>query len=201
MRTLLATLAIAAFAAPAHAQDDSAFVEFQVLKPEIEEKDIQRAYDLLDSVRTLINQDSLKFEYAVFKYSEEGEQSKTNAGRILNPQTGETDFEIGDLPPEIYFAMDTLKSGQISAPVKFENIQTDEITFKVILLLSRTEPHVANLKDDYARIQKATLERKKLKHMEKWVAEQKDKIFIKIDKDYNICPNVSDWNSDKPTGN
>jgi peptidyl-prolyl cis-trans isomerase SurA len=162
-----------------------------LIKPDILEEDIQKAYNTLDSIRTLVEADSITFEYAVFKFSDEDEQSKNNAGILLNPQTGATVFEIGDLPPEIFFAVDTLKESQISAPVRFENIQTDEIQFKAILLVSRTAPHVANLKDDYHKIQNATLERKKLSYMENWVKEQKDKIFIKIDGEYSNCPQVS----------
>jgi peptidyl-prolyl cis-trans isomerase SurA len=90
-----------------------------LIKPDILEEDIQKAYNTLDSIRTLVEADSITFEYAVFKFSDEDEQSKNNAGILLNPQTGATVFEIGDLPPEIFFAVDTLKESQISAPVRF----------------------------------------------------------------------------------
>lgn len=166
-----------------------------LLKPKIEQSDIDATRNKLDSIRKLVAIDSISFEYAVARFSEENTQSKTNAGRVSNPKTGDNFFEIGDLQPEIFFAIDTMKVGQVSSPIKFENIQTNEITFKSIILFSRTEPHVANLKDDYSKIQNAALERKKIGYMEDWVNEQKGKIFIKIDEDYGNCSNIKDWNT------
>jgi len=166
-----------------------------LLKPKIEQSDIDLVHNMLDSLRKLVAIDSIPFEYVVAKYSDESTQSKNNAGRISNQKTGDNFFEIGDLQPEIFFAIDTMKVGQISAPIKFENIQTDEVTFRAIILFSRTEPHVANLRDDYSKIQNAALERKKMGYMEEWVQEQKGKIFIKIDEDYGNCPNIKDWNT------
>ena len=166
-----------------------------LMAPVIEQADIQKAYDQLDSIRNLVGSDSISFEYAVFKFSDEESQSKTSAGLIMNPQTGEPTFEIGDLPPEIFFAIDTMKTGTISAPVRFENVQTGEVIFKSILLISRSEPHVANLTDDYSKIQNAALERKKLTYMDKWVKEQREKIFINIRGTYGNCEQVSKFNN------
>lgn len=161
-----------------------------LVKPRVLQADIDKAYALLDSVRMLVAGDSISFEYAVARYSEEDEQSKTNAGVILNPQTGVPGFEIGDLPPEIFFAIDTMEIGDISAPIKFEDMRTDEVVFKAIYLMSRTDPHVANLQDDYAKIQNAALERKKLQYMNEWVSNQKDKIFIRINDEYRDCADL-----------
>ena len=103
-------------------------------------------------------------------------------------------YEVGDLPPEVYFALDTMTVGQLSQPIKFENIQTGEVVYKVIKLISRTEPHVANLKDDYNKIQNATLALKKEKHMDTWVEGQIGEIFIKIGDEYGSCPKTPIWN-------
>lgn len=161
-----------------------------LVKPRIRQADVDKAYAKLDSIRLLVAGDSISFEYAVARFSEEDEQSKTNAGVILNPQTGVPGFEIGDLPPEIFFAIDTMDVGNISAPIRFEDMRTDEVVFKAIYLMSRTDPHVANLQDDYAKIQNAALERKKLQYMNEWVNNQKDKIFIRINDEYSDCADL-----------
>lgn len=172
-----------------------------LIKPKIVDQDIQRAYMRLDSIRNLVMKDSISFQYAVARFSDENTQSKTNAGLLVNPQTGQALFEIGDLSPEVYFAIDTMKVGNISAPVRFDNLETGEVTFKAIYLISRTEPHVANLQDDYAKIQNAALERKKLSFMEKWVKEQKGKIYIKVEDDFATCPNIDSWQNKNLKGN
>ena len=39
---------------------------------------------------------------------------------MVNPVTGNTFFEIGDLEPDVYFAIDTMKVGSLSAPFEFK---------------------------------------------------------------------------------
>jgi peptidyl-prolyl cis-trans isomerase SurA len=164
-----------------------------LLKPKVEEKDNEATIRTLDSLKTLIVADSISFEYTVIRHTDENAPTKTTGGLLLNPQSADPIFEVGDLPPEVYFAIDTMQIGQLSAPIKFENIQTGEVVYKVIKLISRTEPHVANLQDDYYKIQNAALERKKAEHMETWVKSQVGEIFIKIDKDYSNCPGTAIW--------
>ena len=165
-----------------------------LLKPKVEEKDFQQTIATLDSLKNLIAIDSIAFEYTVIRHTDENAQTKTTGGLLLNPQTGDPIFEVGDLPPEVYFAIDTMQVGQLSTPIKFENIQSGEVVYKVIKLISRTEPHVANLQDDYHKIQNAALERKKEAHMETWVQSQIGEIFIKISNEYDSCPGTEMWN-------
>lgn len=166
-----------------------------LLKPKVEEKDYVQTIKTLDSLTNLIQTDSISFEYTVIRHTDDNAQTKNTGGLLLNPQTGDPIFEVGDLPPEVYFAIDTMTVGQMSAPIKFENIQSGEVIYKVIKLISRTEPHLANLQDDYYKIQNAALELKKEAHMDKWISEQIGEIFIKISDDYNTCPSAEMWNS------
>ena len=52
---------------------------------------------------------------------------------------------------------------------------------------AQTAPHVVNLKDDYAKLQNATLSRKQIEVMSEWVQEKAQKEYIKIDPAYNDC--------------
>jgi peptidyl-prolyl cis-trans isomerase SurA len=165
-----------------------------LLKSKVEDKDFEQTITTLDSLRNLIVTDSISFEYTVIRHTDKNAQTKNTGGLLLNPQTGDPIFEVGDLPPEVYFAVDTMKVGQLSMPIKFENIQSGEVVYKVIKLISRTDPHAANLKDDYHKIQNATLERKKAEHMETWVESQIGEIFINISDDYSSCPGTDAWN-------
>ena len=128
-----------------------------LLKSKVEDKDFEQTITTLDSLRNLIVTDSISFEYTVIRHTDKNAQTKNTGGLLLNPQTGDPIFEVGDLPPEVYFAVDTMKVGQLSMPIKFENIQSGEVVYKVIKLISRTDPHAANLKDDYHKIQNAVM--------------------------------------------
>jgi peptidyl-prolyl cis-trans isomerase SurA len=149
-----------------------------LIRPEITAEDREIAYQKLDSIRTLITVDSTTFSQAIAKYSEE-DYSKTRAGRISNPTTGEPYFELGDLDPAIYFAIDKLTAGDLTKVIEYDS-RTGEKQFRVVKILSRTEPHVANLGDDYSKIRKAALEEKKGRHIIEWIDTRIAKNYIEI---------------------
>jgi len=162
-----------------------------LIKPEITFNDIDLAKAKLDTIRDLILTDSITFTQAVKRYSED-EQSKNNAGLMLNPKTGTTLFEVGDLPTEVYFAIDEMKVGDISEPLEFYDARQEQ-QFRIVKLRSFSDPHKANLNDDYAKIQTAAIERKKGQHMSDWIDSKVVKTYIQLEPEYNQCPNMKKW--------
>jgi len=132
--------------------------------PEVTEEDIQTTKELLDSVKMLITNDSLPFEYAVKRFSDDEAQSYTNAGRMLNPDTGDTFWETGQLPYQLYFAIDGLEEGDLSDIVEVE--ERGEKVFKVLQLQTKTRPHRASLDTDFNRIKQFAQESKKYQECE-----------------------------------
>jgi len=165
-----------------------------LLRPNLTEDDKIRSLGILDTVRNLISVDSLKFSYAVKIYSNKEQQSFNNDGRMVNPKTGNTFFEIADLDPDIYFTIDTMKVGDISQPIEFE--ERGEIMYRVIYLQSRTDPHRANLKQDYNKIRTGAIEERKAQFMSSWIEEKIGSTYIKIDRAYQGCPNLIKWQED-----
>jgi peptidyl-prolyl cis-trans isomerase SurA len=163
-----------------------------LIKPEITDADLDKARAHLDSVRTLIMEDSLDFSVAVKRFSNEDMQSFNNDGRMINPTTGNTFFEIGDLDPDIYFTIDTMNVGDISRPFEFTG-RTGETLFRIVQLQSRTTPHRANLQQDYSKIQQAAIEAKKSDYINQWVQETVDATYIDIDPMYDGCPQLERW--------
>lgn len=157
-----------------------------LVKPEITEADLALAGEVLDSVRNLITIDTMNFGKAVTRYSDKSQQSFNNSGNVVNPVTGNTFFEIGDLDPDVYFAIDSLEVNEITKPIGFQS-QTGEQLYKIVRLISRSEPHKANLKTDYSRIQKAALESKKNVYIASWVQEKVGSTYIEIDDFYGTC--------------
>lgn len=171
---------------------NSIHVSHILVKPEITPEDLEIARNHLDSVRQLIMKDSLGFSIAVKRFSDEDQQSYNNDGRMMNPETGNTFFEIGDLDPDIYFTIDTMQVGEVSAPFEFTD-PAGETYFRIIQLQSRTAPHRANLQQDYSKIQQATIESKKNEFINEWVQEKVDATYIDVDPMYNGCPQVGKW--------
>lgn len=163
-----------------------------LIKPEITDADLELARQHLDSVRLLVANDSIDFSRAVKRYSYEDVQSYNNDGRMVNPATGNTFFEIGDLDPDIYFTIDTMDVSQLSAPFEYTD-PTGETLYRVVQLQSRTAPHRANLAQDYSKIQQATIESKRNDFVNSWIEEKVNSTYIAVDGMYNGCPNLSKW--------
>lgn len=163
-----------------------------LVRAEITPEDLDKAKVFLDSIRGLILNDSLAFGLAVKRYGDKNYPSYNNDGRMTNPTTGNTFFEIGDLDPDIYFAIDTLKTGGITQAFPFRG-PDGEMRFRIIKLQSKTPPHRANLEQDYSRIQAAAIDQKKNQFINDWIAEKVENTYIEIDPRYQTCPNLSKW--------
>lgn len=163
-----------------------------LLRPEITEEDFDLVRRKLDSIRTLIIQDSISFSYAVKRFSYDKAQSYNNDGRMVNPLTGNTFFEVGDLEPDIYFAVDTLKIKGITAPLEFRD-PSGEVQFHIIQMQSKTPPHKANLLQDYSKIQKASIESKKNEYINLWIDDKIGSTFVRLEQKYSSCPTLDIW--------
>lgn len=164
-----------------------------LITPKIEQQDLDLAIHVLDSLRTAITVDSLlTFEEAVKSFGDENTTSFNNGGRMLNPKSGNTFFEIGDLDHRLFFVIDTLKVNQISSPIAAKD-PTGKVSFQVIKLLSRSRPHKASLKTDYSRIREAALSEKKNAHLDKWIQSHIARTYIEVDPSFHTCPTLDRW--------
>ncbi|MCB9283229.1 MAG: peptidylprolyl isomerase [Lewinellaceae bacterium] len=163
-----------------------------LVRPEITQADLQLAKEKLDSVRALIVSDSISFSKALKDFGYKDVQSFNNDGRMINPRTGNNFFEIADLEPDVYFAIDTMKVGGISAPFSYRD-PSGETLFRIVKLVSRTNPHRANLKEDYAKIQEAAIEEKKSVFLSEWIQEKVHSTYIYVDPAFADCPAMGKW--------
>jgi peptidyl-prolyl cis-trans isomerase SurA len=157
---------------------------------------LQKAKDFLDSLADAIrlHKDSLTFSQAASRFSDE-EDSKVNGGKIVNPNTGDTRFqlnEIGQVDPNIALTIEKLKLGEMSEPVVTET-QDGKEAYRILYIYSRTEPHKENMKQDYLRIQSDALNDKENKIIKKWIAKKLLSTYVRIDGDYKDCAFDNDW--------
>ncbi|MEK7256780.1 MAG: peptidylprolyl isomerase, partial [Bacteroidota bacterium] len=163
-----------------------------LVKPEITNADLELAKTKADSIRNLVLEKKLTFSDAVKRFGYDQVQSYNNDGKMINPNSGNTFFEIADLEPDVYFTIDTMKVGETSKPYSF-NDPRGEPFFRLIQLQSRTEPHVASLEKDYSKIQQAAVEQKKAIHISEWVEQKVDLTYIQIDPAYTGCGVLAKW--------
>lgn len=157
--------------------------------PRVNEEDIDKAVKKLDSVRNMLVAGELQFGEAVSKYSDE-EQSKFTGGRMTAPD-GSSQVTIDQLGKDIVGIIDGLQPGQYSKPLSFTD-ERGKKGVRLLYMISRTEPHRENLKDDYGKIATRALEEKKEAHLEKWFRKNAASFFVQLDDEYKRCENLQD---------
>ena len=166
-----------------------------LVQPEITDADIDKSRQYLDSIATLIAVDTFTFSYAVKRFGYDKVQSYNNDGRMSNPASGNTFFEIGDLDPDVYFAIDELEIDSLSEVMEFRGPTGDPL-LRVVQLRSRTSPHRATLRQDYAKIQDATKNAKQQNYLSDWIEKRIGSTFVMVDERYRACPQIKNWMED-----
>ncbi len=161
-----------------------------LIKPEAGEDDQMSAFTKLDSLRRALIGDSIKFEDAAKKYSEDKETAQFG-GFFTDPQTGVNRIATDNMDPTIFFTVDSLKPGSYTKPLPFKT-QDGKKGARILYFKSKILPHEANLKQDYQKIQSATLEKKKGEAIKKWFKKTKSEVFISREKDYADCEILRD---------
>lgn len=164
-----------------------------LIMPQHTADDYRAAMQKLDSVRSEIVAGKLTFSEAVGKYSTD-ENSKMTGGMIVSPQTGASQLEVDQLDPQLALMIDSLKIGAISQPQQYKN-QRGEISTRIVFLKTRTEPHKANLRDDYSKIQGVAKAQKEHDHMDAWITERLPTYYLKIDPDFAGCSSLQRWSA------
>jgi peptidyl-prolyl cis-trans isomerase SurA len=155
-----------------------------LISPRPSEEDLKKASRYLDSLRTKIVNDTIKFERAAKEYSDDVE-TKGNGG-FFSDRESNTRLLVDELDPVIFFTVDTMKVGAVSRPIVY---RTDEgkDAVRILYYKSRIPPHQASLDQDWTRIQNATLNHKKDRALQKWFQKARKDVFISIDDEYDFC--------------
>ncbi len=157
-----------------------------LLRPRVSATDKVRAIERLDSIRQLIVSDSLQFEQAVIRFSED-KNTVMNAGLMINPNTGSSRFEYQDLAPEIAKQIYMLNEGDISQPFVMMDQTKNREVCAIVRVEKKTDIHRANLTDDFQAI-KGMLEQKlSADFIHNWILKKQKTTFVQIDPEWQGC--------------
>ena len=157
-----------------------------LLRPRISASDKIKAIERLDSIRSFVLLDSMQFEQAVIRYSED-KNTVMNAGLMINPNTGGSRFEYQELAPEIAKQIYTMQEGEISQPFVMMDQSKNREVCAIVRLKKKTDVHRANLTDDFQTI-KAMLEAKKGQELlREWILKKQKTTFVQISPEWQGC--------------
>ena len=157
-----------------------------LLRPRISASDKIKAIERLDSIRSFVLLDSMQFEQAVIRYSED-KNTVMNAGLMINPNTGGSRFEYQELAPEIAKQIYTMQEGEISQPFVMMDQSKNREVCAIVRLKKKTDVHRANLTDDFQTI-KAMLEAQKGQELlREWILKKQKTTYVQISPEWQGC--------------
>jgi len=169
---------------------DDASIRHILKIPQVSSIEINDARQRLDTVRSKLIAGTIKFGEAVSKYSDD-ESSKFTGGRIQG-RDGNTFLTIDQLDKDLVARLKDLTVGEYSQPAEYVD-ERGKKGVRIIQLITRTEPHRENLKDDYNKVAQRALEDKKNEMLEKWFYKNIPTYYINVDNEYKDCPEMKKW--------
>ncbi len=173
-------------------QGDKVDFRHILLIPKVSSESKLKAKEYLDSIANVIRTDTLTFEQAAMRFSDD-EDTRLAGGLLTNPYTGTSQFEAKHIDPSINFALRDLKVGEISDAFEAKS-KTGQVVFKVLHLIKKTKAHTVNMNDDYQMIQDMALAKKKEDEIKRWVEEKQKETYVKVEGKYSECKfNFPGW--------
>ncbi|MBA4240638.1 MAG: peptidylprolyl isomerase [Sphingobacteriaceae bacterium] len=174
---------------------ESVDVRHILMAPKISQIEFLRAKEELDSIRQLIVSGQIKFADAALKFSTD-KDTKQNGGILINPAANSSKWEldeIGQMDQNLVFMLENqMKVGDVSPIIQYVGTDAKQ-AWRIVYLKSRTEPHKANMQDDYIKLlNMATFERQK-KSIKDWITKKSKTTYIKIDSEFNSCKLEYNW--------
>ena len=173
-----------------------------LLKPQYTVEDREKAFSRLDSLRTKILDDEIKFTLAARFFSEDP-ATRTNGGQMADPATGSSYFEIDQLKPADYAAIQDLKEGEISEPVEstdnegYQQGRTGNTVYKIIRVDKIVPAHPASFTNDYAELQGRVRSERQMQAIDEFLEKKIKETYIVIDPMYKECSFSRDIWSEK----
>lgn len=159
-----------------------------LLKPKVEEKDLEAALVRLDSIADDIRNQKFTFDDAA-TYISQDKDTKNNHGLMANKNTGTARFEMQDLAQvsqEVAKMVENMNVGEISRAFTMINDKGKEVC-AIVKLKSRINGHKATISEDYQRLEAIVMEKRSEDKLEKWIKEKQKHTYVRINEKWQKC--------------
>ena len=159
-----------------------------LLKPEYTSDDRDKAFHVLDSLKTELSNGAVTFELAAKFYSQDP-TTKTNGGQMADPMTGSSYFEIDQLKPQDYAAIKELKEGEISIPVESLDNEgrSGNTVYKIIKVDKILPAHIASFNTDYTLLLDQARQKSSMAAIDAFIESKIESTYIVIDPLFKDC--------------
>ena len=159
-----------------------------LLKPKVEEKEMESALLRLDSIAKDIRNAKFSFDEAA-SYISHDKDTRNNHGLMANPVSGTARFEMQELAQvsqEVAKTVEGLNVGEISEPFTMINSKGKEIC-AIVKLKARVDGHKATITEDYQRLKSIVQAKLGEEKLQKWILEKQKSTYVRINENWATC--------------
>ena len=159
-----------------------------LMKPKVEEKELEKSLNRLDSVAKDIRNAKFTFDDAA-TYLSQDKDTRNNHGLMANPKTGTARFEMQDLAQvsqEVAKIINELNVGEISEPFTMVNNKGKEVC-AIVKLKARIDGHKATITEDYQRLKSIVEAKRGEEKLDKWIREKQKSTYVRINENWVKC--------------
>lgn len=159
-----------------------------LLRPEVEERELDASLNRLDSLAKDIRNGKLTFDEAAM-YVSHDKDTRNNHGLMANPETRTARFEMQELAQvsqEIAKTVNEMNVGEVSEPFVMINRQGKEVC-AIVKLKARIDGHKATIAEDYQRLKAVVQEKLGEEKLMKWIAQKQKTTYVRINDDWKKC--------------
>ena len=163
-----------------------------LLRPRYTVEDRDSAFIRLDSIRNAILMDSITFEQAAKKFSQDP-LTRTNGGLVPDVETGAPFIDIDKLKKEEYNVLKDMQPGEISRPIESTDNESragmaaGNTAYKIIRLDEIREAHTPTFNQDFDILLNMATNQKAEEAVEAFIKDKMNTIYIVIDPLFQKC--------------
>lgn len=160
-----------------------------LLKPKVDEEEIEAALNKLDTLANDIRKGKVTFDEAATWVSQD-KDTKNNHGLLANPQTGTSRFEMqhlaGLVSQDVAKVVEGMQIGEISKPFTMINSKGKEVC-AIVKLKNRIDAHKATITEDYQRLKSMVTAKRSEEKLHDWIVEKQKSTYVRINPNWRKC--------------
>ena len=160
-----------------------------LLKPKIDQDDIEASINKLDTLANDIRKGKVSFDEAAAWVSQD-KDTRNNHGLLANPQSGTARFEMQELAglisQDVAKVVEKMEIGEVSKPFYMITARGKEVC-AIVKLKNRIDAHKATITEDYQRLKRIVTAKRSEEKLQKWILQKQKKTYVRINPNWANC--------------
>ena len=160
-----------------------------LLKPRIDEEEVQVELNRLDTLANDIRKGKVSFDEAAIWVSQD-KDTRNNHGLLANPQSSTSRFEMqelaGFISQDVAKVVENMQIGEVSKPFRMMTNKGKDVC-AIVKLKNRIDGHKATISEDYQRLKDIVTAKRSEEKLQKWIVEKQKNTYVRINPSWRKC--------------